>query len=162
MPLSEQTTKVALAGTFLGLLTGFSAVLRQRDEQVELRPFDLALLGLATYRTGRLVAYERVAAPLRDPLTETVPDGSGAGEAVVAAGAGWRWALGELVSCPICIGTWISAGLVYGLHLAPRPTRVFLAVMSATGVAQILSETTEALTWSSRSDRKQAAPIRGV
>ena len=34
--------------------------------------------------------------------------------------------------------------------------------MSATGLAQLLSETTEALTWSSRSARKQAAPIRGV
>ena len=162
MPVSERTTKLTLAGTFLGLLAGFSALLRYRDEQVQLRPFDLVLLGLSTYRTGRLVAYERVAAPLREPVTETVPDGSGAGEAVVAAGVGWRWALGELLSCPICIGTWISAGLVYGLHLAPRPTRAFLAIMSATGIAQILSETTEALTWSSRSARKRAAPIRGV
>lgn len=108
------------------------------------------------------MAFERVAAPLREPLTETVKDGSGAGEAVVASGDGWRWTLGELVSCPVCVGTWVAAGLVYGLHLAPRPTRVFMAIMSATGVAQVLSETTEALTWSSRSSRKDAAPIRGI
>ncbi|MDP9397548.1 MAG: DUF1360 domain-containing protein [Actinomycetota bacterium] len=162
MPASERTTKVTLAGIFLGGLGAFSALLQRRDEQVQVAPFDLVMLGLATYRSGRLVAYERVAAPLREPVTETVPDGSGAGEAVVAAGEGWRWTLGELVSCPVCAGTWIAAGLVYGLHLAPRPTRVYLAVMSATGVAQLLSETTEALTWSSRSARKQAAPIRGV
>ncbi len=158
MPTTERTTKITLAGVFLTGLGTFSLLLRERDEQVEVQPWDLALLGLATYRSGRLLAYERVAAPLRDPVTETVADGSGAGETVVATGEGWRWTFGELVSCPVCIGTWVAAGLVYGLHLAPRPTRVYLAIMSATGVAQLLSETTEALTWSSRSARKRAAP----
>lgn len=69
--------------------------------------------------------------------------------------------LGELLSCPVCIGTWVSAGLVAGLQLAPVPTRVYMAVMSSTGIAQLLSESTEALTWSGRSARKAAAPIRG-
>ncbi len=158
MPTTERTTKITLAGVFLTGLGAFSLLLRERDEQVEVQPWDLALLGLATYRSGRLLAYERVAAPLRDPVTETVADGSGAGETVVATGEGWRWTFGELVSCPVCIGTWVAAGLVYGLHIAPRPTRVYLAIMSTTGVAQLLSETTEALTWSSRSARKRAAP----
>jgi len=162
VPVSERTTKLTLAGVFLGGVGGFSALLAWRDEQVQTTPLDLVMLGLATYRSGRLIAYERVAAPLREPVTETVPDGSGAGEAVVATGEGWRWAFGELVSCPVCVGTWVAAGLVYGLHLAPRPTRTYLAVMSATGLAQLLSETTEALTWSSRSARKQAAPIRDI
>ncbi len=158
MPASERTTKLTLAGVFLGGLGAFSALLQRREEDVQHGALDLAMLGLATYRSGRLLAYERVAAPLREPLTETVPDGSGAGESVVATGDGWRWTLGELVSCPVCVGTWVAAGLVYGLHLAPRPTRVYLTVMSTTGLAQLLSETTEALTWSSRSARKQAAP----
>ena len=162
MHTSERSSKLTLAGAFLGLLGAFSALLRRPNEQVQLRPLDLAMLGLSTYRTGRLLAFERVAQPLRAPVTETVPDGSGAGEAIVATGKGWRWTLGELVSCPICIGTWVAAGLVYGLHVAPRPTRVFLAIMSSTGVAQILTETTEALTWAGRAARKQAAPIREV
>lgn len=69
--------------------------------------------------------------------------------------------LGELLSCPICIGTWAAAGLVYSLHLAPRPTRVLLAVMSSTGVAQVLNESTEALSWSGRAARHQAGSWRG-
>jgi len=162
MPTSERGSKLTLAGVFVGFLGAFSALLRRRDEQVQLRPFDLVMLGLSTYRTGRLLAFERVAQPLREPVTETVPDGSGAGEAVVAAGKGWRWTLGELVSCPVCIGTWVAAGLVYGLHLAPRPTRVLMAIMSSTGVAQILTEATETLAWTGRAARKQSAPIRGV
>ena len=158
MPVGERAAKLTLAGVFLVGVGAFSLVLQRRDEHVQVAPLDLVMLGLATYRSGRLVAYERVAAPLRAPVTTTVPDGSGAGETVVAAGDGWRWAVGELISCPVCIGTWVAAGLVYGLHLAPRPTRVYLVIMSATGVAQLLSETTEALTWSSRSARKAAAP----
>lgn len=157
MTSSERTSKLTLAGTYLGLLLAFTGLLRRRGEQMQMAPFDLVLVGLSTYRTGRLLAYERVAAPLREPITETLPDGSGAGETVVATGTGWRWTLGELVSCPVCIGTWAAAGLVYGLHLAPRPTRVYLAIMSATGIAQLLSETTEALTWASRAARKQSA-----
>ena len=158
MPVSERATKLSLAGAFLGGLGAFTTVLQRRGQQVQVQPLDLVMLGLATYRSGRLVAYERVAAPLREPVTTTIPDGSGAGETVVADGEGWRWALGELVSCPVCIGTWVAAGLVYGLHLAPTPTRVYITIMSATGVAQLLSETTEALSWSSRSARRQAAP----
>src|SRR5919112_6260235 len=162
VPASERSSKLSFAGAFVGLLGAFSGLLRRRDEHVQLRPLDLAMLGLSTYRTGRLLAFERVAAPLREPVTETVPDGSGAGETVVAVGEGWRWSFGELVSCPVCVGTWVAAGLVYGLHLAPRPTRVFLAVMSSTGVAQILTEATETLSWVGRAARKQSAPIRGV
>jgi hypothetical protein len=160
MPASERTTKLVLGGAYLSGLGAFSVLLRRRDEQVQLTGLDLVMLGLATYRSGRLIAYERVAAPLREPVTETVQDASGAGETVVATGQGWRWTFGELVSCPVCVGTWVAAGLVYGLHLAPRPTRAYVAVMSATGVAQILSETTEALTWSSRAARRQAAGRR--
>lgn len=159
---SEGATKLTLAGIFMGGLASFTVLPRHGEEEPEFRPFDLLVLGLATYRTGRLVAFERVAAPLREPVTKTVPDASGAGEAVVAAGTGWRWTLGELLSCPTCIGTWVAAGLVSGMRLAPRPTNVFAAIMSITGVAQLLSEATEALTWSSRSARKRAAPIRDV
>ncbi len=155
--LANRATKLSLTGVFLALMAAFSAWISGRREALELRPFDLVLLGLSTYRTGRLVAFERVTAPLREPFTETRPDDSGAGEVVVPRGRGARRVLGELFSCPVCVGTWVAAGLVYGLHLAPRPTRAYLAIMSATGTAQLLSETTEALTWSSRSARRQAA-----
>ena len=154
--LERRAAKLTLASVYLGLMAAFSARLSRRSEAVELRPFDLLLLGLSTYRTGRLVAYERVAEPLRQPFTEVIRDESGAGDTVVASGRGARWALGELFSCPICVGTWVAAGLVYGLHLAPRPTRVFLAVMGSTGVAQLLNEGTEALSWGGRAARHRA------
>ena len=104
------------------------------------------------------MAYERVAEPLRAPFTKVVPDDSGAGETVVARGKGVQWAFGELLSCPICVGTWVSAGLIYGLHYIPGATSVYVTVMGITGVAQIVYEVVEALTWFGRAQRRPGPP----
>ncbi len=155
----QRATKLTLMALFFGILGTFSLRAVHRDRDLQLSPFDLLLLGLASFRTGRMIAYERVAQPLRAPFTVTKPDDTGAGETVVAVerGSGVRRAIGELVSCPICVGTWVAAGLVYGLHLLPRPTRVYLAVMSTTGVAEVLYELNEALTWLAEAARKRSA-----
>ena len=153
----NRATKLTLTGLFMAIMALFSARISGRREDLDVRPFDLLLLCLSTYRTGRLVAFERVTAPIREPFTETRPDDSGAGEVVVARGRGARRVLGELLSCPVCVGTWIAAGLVYGTHLAPRPTRVFLTVMGTAGAAELLNCSAEALGWSGRSARKDAA-----
>ena len=154
----ERATYLTLMGLFLGAFAAFSRREQDARTPLELRPLDLALLGLATFRTGRLAVYDRVAEPLRAPVTETKPDEYGADQYVVAAGRGARKALGELVSCPTCVGTWVAAGLVYGLRIAPRPTRVFLSFMGTTGLAELLHSANEALTWASKAQRKQAAP----
>lgn len=153
--LANQVTKLSLLGAFLAIVGGFSTR-RMGNEATAIRPFDLLLLGLATYRTGRVVAFEQVAEPVRAPFTTTEPDSFGTGEDVVPRGVGIRRAFGELMCCPLCVGTWVALGLVLGLHLAPRPTRAFLAVMSATGIAELLHSSTEALTWTGLAARKQA------
>ena len=154
----ERATYLTLVGVFLGLFAAFSR--REQDEKrpLTLAPLDLAMLGLTTYRAGRLAAYDRVTEPLRAPFTETVPDEYGADQNVVAGGSGARKAIGELVSCPTCIGTWVAATLVYGLRLAPRPTRLFLAFMSATGLAELIDGASETLQWTAKAQRKAAAP----
>jgi hypothetical protein len=152
-------TKLGLITLFLGTFAAFVSlprVRRRHARALDLPLTDLAMLATATFRLGRLVAYDEVFEPVRAPVTATRPDDSGAGEAVVPRGAGVRRALGELVSCPICAGTWISAGLVYALHLFPSPTRVFLAILSTIGTAEILNALTESLSWSSERARKLA------
>src|ERR687885_2571998 len=112
---AQQTraTKLTLISIFVGILGTFAGRLVRREDRLHLRSFDLLMLGLSTFRMGRMIAFEGVAAPLREPFTETTPDSSGAGQTVVARGRGVRHVLGELVSCPICAGTWVAAGLVY-------------------------------------------------
>ena len=70
---------------------------------------DLALLGLATYRMGHLISYDRVMEPLRAPFTRTIPDPTGAGETVEPKGEGFQKTIGQLLCCPICSGMWAAA-----------------------------------------------------
>jgi uncharacterized protein DUF1360 len=155
--LTERRTAYAgLTGLFLSLLAAFALRERKNRVNLELQPFDLALLGLATLRLGRLVAYDKVFETWRLPVTETRPDESGAGKTVVPKGRGFQRAIGELISCPICAGTWVAAGLVYGLRIAPRFTRALLAIMSAVGAAEILNGAIEALEWTAQAARERA------
>jgi hypothetical protein len=151
----ERLTYMTLAGVFLGLLGLFISRERERGRPFEISPRDLTLLGLATFRGARLVAYDRVAEPFRDPVTETVPDEFDAGENVVAEGTGARKAIGELVSCPTCVGTWLAAALVYGMRLAPGPTRLFAAILGVSGLAELFGAADEILTWTAQAARKQ-------
>lgn len=156
----QRLTYTALTGTFLALFGGFHLLTRRKDNpssgRQNVAPFDLALLGLSTYRLGRMVSYDRVMEVYRSPFTETVLDPTGAGETVNPKGEGWRRAVGELIACPICAGTWISAFLVYGLEIAPRPTRGLLAIVGATGLAELLNALTEMLSWGGQAARERA------
>ena len=158
--LARRATYVALSGGYVGAFAGFNLLMRRRRKSLSLRPFDLLLLGFAVYRLGRLVAYDKVMESYRAFFTQTVPDPSGAGESVEPKRrSGFQQAIGELLSCPICSGTWIAAGLVYALALAPSPTRIFLAIMSSMGVGELLNAATEALSWLSQETRDQAGLI---
>jgi hypothetical protein len=154
----ERLTYLSLIGLFTSLYAAVVWGKRSRLESFAVTPTDLALLGLATYRAGRLAAYDRVTEPLRAPITETVPDEYDAGENVVAEGAGVQKALGELISCPTCVGTWAAAGMLYGMQIAPGPTRLFAGILAVSGLAEILDSAVEALTWTGQAARKQSAP----
>jgi hypothetical protein len=155
----EFATKVSLIGIFLSLFIGFASRFNSKKAERRLEKmssFDLALLGLSTFRLGRLVSYERVFEPIRSLFTETVQDEFGAGETVEPKGKGIQKSLGELISCPICSGTWIAAGLVYGMQLLPRPTRLFLWINSTIGLAEIFNAVTEAFSWWGQEARKKS------
>jgi hypothetical protein len=175
----EYATKLTLISVFLSIFGFFvsrrswSASLKSRSKDRQLRvvgskdvcsdkdeskfaPFDLVLLGFSVLRLGRLVAYDRIMEPVRKPFTQTLPDPSGAGDTVEPRGSGLRSALGQLISCPICAGTWISAGLVYGLKIFPEATRVFLSIMGAMGLTETLNALIEALSWTGQLSRSLA------
>ena len=158
--VERRATYSALSGTFALAFALFNLATARSRKPVQLKPLDLLMLGFTAYRTGRMVAYDKVFETYRSFFAETVPDRSGAGESVEPKRkSGLHQALGELLSCPICSGTWISAALVYGLALAPRPTRVFVAIMSTIGVAELLNALTEALSWFGQASRDEAGLI---
>jgi len=128
---------------------------RQKPEPISLR--DWGMLVLATFRMSRLVAYDTIMQTYRSPVVEVVPHDSGAGHTTQARpGTGIKRAIGELIACPICNGTWIAAGLLYGLCHAPRYTRMLMTVMSVVGAAEILQGGFEALQWNGELARHKA------
>jgi hypothetical protein len=147
----EYTAKLILILVFLGALLGFIGYMTFWGPGLsafKLSWLDLVLLAFSTYRMGHLISYDRVMEPLRQFFTETVPDSTGAGESVEAKGVGFQQAIGQLVCCPICSGTWVAAMLVYLLYLWPDATRVFLAMTAAVGAAELLNNAGEAFSWS--------------
>ncbi len=158
--VQRRATYSALSVTFMLAFTLFNLLTRKQRKQPKLKPFDLTMLGFAAYRMGRMIAYDKVFETYRSFFAETIPDPSGAGESTEPLKkSGVHQAIGELLCCPICLGTWISAGLVYALTLAPRPTRTLLAIMSSIGVAEILNALTEAFSWFGQAARDEAGLI---
>jgi Protein of unknown function (DUF1360) len=127
-PLPEYAT---LTTVFTGVLGGFLVLARRRlPERVGWG--DVARIGLASYKVGRLIAKDEVTKFVRAPVTRDE-------EASEPEPRGWPRALGELVTCPYCIGLWIAAGFSYGLVLFPRETRFVTALFGAQAVADFLN-----------------------
>ncbi|MDQ2740926.1 MAG: DUF1360 domain-containing protein, partial [Chloroflexota bacterium] len=114
-----------------GIFAGFLYLYRRwRHPLEQLTPMDMTLLSLATLRMSKLLSEDEISSVIRRPVIE-IEAGSRH-----PRGHGLRWAIGKLVLCPTCTGTWVAAFLTYALHLWPRYTRPFLAILSASGAEQ--------------------------
>jgi hypothetical protein len=134
----------AIMGTFLAGLAGAGLLARLlgRDPE-EHRPIDLAMLGLATFKGARTLARDEVTSFLRDPFV--VGEAHEGGEDPVETGD-LRQAIGELVTCTRCIGTWVAAGLTATQVVAPRFGRLVTWTLAAAGANDFLQAGFAALT----------------
>ena len=151
----ERATYLTLTGIFFSLFALFSSRHRRKSDIEDLKSRELAMLGFASYRLGHLISFDKVTEPLRLPFTETKMDDFGAAMTVEARGEGVQRALGELVSCPICSGTWAAAALVYLVNLFPGPGRVLITMLGAIGMGEVLHSLTEQMNWSATLARKR-------
>ena len=131
-----------LLTTYATLATSAAVAVRRRSRRRPLpeRPalVDVALLGVATFRVARTLGKDAVLAPLRAPFA-TYQGPAGPGEVMEAPRPGAvRHAVGELVSCPFCLGQWVATAGVAGLALAPRTTRWISAGMTVVAAADAL------------------------
>lgn len=116
------------------------------------------LLALAAYRGGRAVAFNKVFEWLRTLFRcRIVTDSSGAGENVEACDEpGIIQALGELITCPICAGTWVAMMLMVIHSVSPEMGRGLIVILAAAGVAELLHWGSEFLSWGGRASREKA------
>jgi Protein of unknown function (DUF1360) len=102
-------------------------------------PWDTAVTAVATHKLSRLLAKDPVTSPLRAPFT-TFEGTSGPAElAEDVRPSGSKKTVGELVTCPFCIGMWVSTGFTAGYVFAPRATRLAattLAVLAGSDFLQ--------------------------
>jgi hypothetical protein len=117
-----------IIGAYAGTVVTLAAVAAVRGKLPRsLRAADLALFGVATHKLARTIAKDTIASPIRAPFTRYEGSSGPAELKEDVRGTGWRKAVGELVSCPFCLGQWIGTGFVFGAMFAPRFTRTVAA-----------------------------------
>jgi hypothetical protein len=134
----------AIMAAFVGGLGGAGAVARVLGrEPQEHDALDLAILGLATFKGARTISSDEVTSFLREPF---VAGEAHEGDEDPLQTGDLRQAIGELVTCSRCIGTWVAAGLTAGQIIAPRFGRVLTWTLAAAGANDFLQAAFAALT----------------
>jgi hypothetical protein len=121
----------AIMGTFVGGigLAGVAARLFDRNPACQ-TPLDLTVLALASFKASRTLTKDNVTSFVREPFVDgTAYEGD---EEPVLTGD-YRQAIGELVTCSRCGGTWAAAGLAVSQILSPRFGRILTWSLAAAG-----------------------------
>ena len=90
---------------------------------------ELPVLGLASFSLSKALAKEKVGAWVRQPVVEEKHGGERRPK-----GRGLRYALGELVTCTRCLGTWSSLAIVALRVARPREGRIVATVLATSAL----------------------------
>src|SRR3954468_18765661 len=134
----------AVVGVVVGGLgaAGLAAHVFDRNPACQ-TPLDLAVLSAASFKAARTLAHDEVTSFLREPFVEG--EAHGEPEDPTATGDS-RQAIGELVRCSRCGGTWAAAFLASTQVLAPRFGRLLTWSLAAAGINDWLQAGFAALT----------------
>jgi Protein of unknown function (DUF1360) len=135
-PLGEYGLLIA---TFVSLFSLVTAAARRQGRLPErVGAGDVVLLGVATHKLSRLVTKDKVTSVVRAPFTRRQGSGGPAEVEEEPRGRGARYAVGELLTCPYCLGQWVAAGFALGLLFAPRVTRLVAGMLSMVALSDFL------------------------
>jgi Protein of unknown function (DUF1360) len=135
-PLAEYGVLVAAFATAFSVITAAARRQGRLPERVDAG--DIVLGGIASHKLARLITKDKVTSVVRAPFTEEEGGGSGAEVEEKPRGTGVRYAIGELISCPHCLGQWIAAAFIQGLVFAPRVTRLVASMFSVVALSDFL------------------------
>nr|WP_222710888.1 DUF1360 domain-containing protein [Quadrisphaera setariae] len=127
-----------MGGYVISTVTAATLVARRRGDAALPTPADLALLSVAVFRTTRTLAKDAVLSPLRAPFT-VFSGPAGPGEVLEQPRPGAvRHAVGELITCPFCLGQWVATASLVSFAAAPRATRWVATGMTVVAAADAL------------------------
>jgi hypothetical protein len=132
-----------IMGAFFGGLgaTGVLAGLLGREPR-EHTALDLVTLVAANFKAARTLSHDEVTSFLREPFVQGHAHEGGE----EPAGDGMRQAVGELVTCSRCVGTWTAAALAATQVLSPRFGRLVTWTLAAAAANDFLEAVFVALT----------------
>jgi hypothetical protein len=123
-PTTQPADYAAINLVWVSLVAGLLAATRGRAGRDPIANRELIPLSAATFAVSKAVARERIGTWVRDPFVDET-------EGQRPKGRGLRRALGELVTCTRCVGTW-SALAVVGLRVAhPEAGRTVTTILAS-------------------------------
>jgi Protein of unknown function (DUF1360) len=127
----------AIVAAFGGLLAtaGLASKALDRDPQCQ-SALDLTVLSTATFKVARTLARDDVTSFLRQHFVQGEPPLVEDEEPI--RNGGMEQAIGELVTCTRCIGTWAAATLASTQILAPRFGRLLTWSLGAAAANDFL------------------------
>jgi hypothetical protein len=113
----------ALNALWISLAAGVVAAGRGRAARDPIQNRELIPLAAATFAISKAVARERIGTWVREPFVDQ--------EEQQPKGRRLRRAVGELVTCTRCVGTWSALGVVGLRVLHPEGGRVVAAILAS-------------------------------
>jgi uncharacterized protein DUF1360 len=118
----------AINAVWASLLGGLIMATRGRASTDPIQGRELIPLAAATFAVSKAVARERIGSWVREPFVE---EDNGDGERQRPKGRGLRRALGELVTCTRCVGTWSALGVVGLRVMHPEAGRTVSTILAS-------------------------------
>jgi hypothetical protein len=154
----ERPPYAAYAGivsVFVGGLAATAGLARALDRDPRCNTgLDLLTLGTAAFKAARTISRDQVTSFVRQPFVEGE---AGVDEEEPVHTGDLHQAIGELVTCTRCVGTWSAAGLVWMQVLAPRFGRLLTWSLSAGALNDFLQAGFVALSHKSNELERRAA-----
>jgi len=123
-------------GVFAGGLAAAGALARALDRDPQCHTaLDFVVLGAASFKAARTLSHDEVTSFLRQPF---VRGRAHSGEDEEPVEGGMEQAIGELVTCARCAGTWVAAGLAVTQVIAPRFGRLLTWSLGAAAANDFL------------------------
>jgi Protein of unknown function (DUF1360) len=134
----------AIMVTFAGGLAAAGAIARalRRDPQCN-TALDFVVLGAAAFKAAHTLSHDEVTSFVREPF---VKGHAHSGQDEEPVQGGMEQAIGELVTCSRCIGTWAAGGLAVTQILSPRFGRLLTWSLGAAAANDFLQAGFAALT----------------
>jgi hypothetical protein len=134
----------AIMGIFAGGLAAAGALARMLDRDPQCHTaLDFAVLGAAAFKAARTLSHDEVTSFIRQPF---VRGQAHSGEDEEPVQGGMEQAIGELVTCSRCAGTWVAAALASTQVVTPRFGRLLTWSLGAAAANDFLQAGFTALT----------------